>query len=46
MISPRSTIDWHKESVERLRTLCVDYDVRIVISSDWRIYNPLPILQA
>lgn len=37
--------DWHPEAVERLRKLCIDYDAEIVISSDWRLYNPLPRLR-
>jgi len=37
--------DWHKEAVERLRQLCIEFNAKIVISSDWRTYNPLSILR-
>jgi HAD domain in Swiss Army Knife RNA repair proteins len=31
--------DWHKPSVEYLRTLCIDHQAAIVISSNWRYYQ-------
>jgi len=37
--------DWHKDAVERLRTLCIDYKAEIVISSAWRRSSPLYTLQ-
>ena len=37
--------DWDKSAVERLRMLCVTYRAEIVISSDWRLYSPLPRLK-
>lgn len=33
--------DWDKEAVELVRKLCVDENARIVISSNWRLYNSL-----
>ena len=37
--------DWDKAAVEWLRALCVTYGAEIVISSDWRLYSPLPRLK-
>ncbi len=37
--------DWDKEAVERLKKLCAEFDAAIVISSDWRLYSPLPQLK-
>lgn len=37
--------DWDLDAVERLRSLCVEADAKIVISSDWRTYSPLSRLK-
>ncbi len=37
--------DWDQEAVERLKKLCTEFDAGIVISSDWRLYSPLPRLK-
>jgi hypothetical protein len=34
--------DWDKGAVERLRNLVKAGDAEIIISSDWRLYNPFP----
>ena len=34
--------DWDKQAVERLRKLVEAVDAKIIISSDWRRYNPFP----
>ncbi len=38
--------DWNIEAVERLRSLCMDYGARIVVSSDWRKYQTVEGLKA
>ena len=38
--------DWDSEAVERLRTLCTDFDAHIVVSSDWRRSKSVGQLQA
>jgi HAD domain in Swiss Army Knife RNA repair proteins len=37
--------DWDRDAVERLRKLCIDQQAEIVISSDWRTYNPVSRLK-
>lgn len=34
--------DWDKAAVERLRSLVKAADAEIIISSDWRRFNPFP----
>ncbi len=37
--------DWDQDAVERLRKLCIEQRAEIVISSDWRTYNPVSRLK-
>ncbi len=37
--------DWDQDAVERLRKLCIEQQAEIVISSDWRTYNPVSRLK-
>ncbi len=37
--------DWDPDAVERLRKLCIEQQAEIVISSDWRTYNPVSRLK-
>ena len=37
--------DWDKDAVKRLRSLCIETNADIVISSDWRTYSPLTRLK-
>jgi len=33
--------DWNPDAVERIRKLCIEGRAELVISSDWRRYNPI-----